>query len=398
MKIVHLYPHILRTHGATKWLLLFISQLEERGTRNTILCTKFAIPKPYWFKGTIQPVFSASKSRQEKSGIRKLISIFFQLIAMFFLPLRIPRDTDVIVCHAEESSLSIALARLIFREQRLIYYCYQIPRELYNLKDYTLHTYGVWFTLLQPLFFVFKYTHRYLIRLVKDIMVWSPQAAEEAKIIYGSLNYHIVPAGVDLTRYQTSPEVGQWIDRRKKELGLLHQKVFLMNASLIKRKNIPIFFDLIKRCIDERYFIHALIIGEGPEKASLEQQLVFLNIQSAVTFLGYVTEEELPGYYYLCDILYFLELNGIWTMSIIEAGAAGKPVIAAKGGSMPTLVDHGKTGFIVQDLKEDLFKCTKMLLDSERLCAEMGERNYNWAQQFSVSKSVERFLAVVENE
>ena len=42
-------------------------------------------------------------------------------------------------------------------------------------------------------------------------------------------------------------------------------------------------------------------------------------------------------------ILYYLEMNGAWTMSVIEAGATRTPAIVAPGGSMPTILQDGDT-------------------------------------------------------
>ena len=84
-------------------------------------------------------------------------------------------------------------------------------------------------------------------------------------------------------------------------------------------------------------------------------------------------------------------------MSVIEAGAAEKPVIVAPGGSMPTLVNHSETGYVLADAEDSdgLFMRTVTLLRDRALREQMGQRNFQHCLQFSVEQSVDAFLEVV---
>ena len=397
MNIVHIYPNVFRMHGATKVLLLFATKLSEAGKSNTIVCGNFKIPVPYWFKGKIYSILPQKEKTQELNGTKKLLSILGELILSFVLPFYIPQKAEIIIFHSENSLLSIPLTRIIHRKAVLIYYCYQPPRELFDLKINSQKTYGCWFAIINPIIPLYKKIQTVLIRKAKFVLTWSTFSIEYAKAIYGPHDYKIVPAGVDFSNFNYSEDDKIKIKSIRKKLKLNNRQVLLINSSLTEKKNIPILLNLVKMLWNKNYSVHCLIIGEGPQKKTLEKLAKKMGIISHVTFLGFVFQEDLPLYYHMCDITYYLELRGLWTMSIIEAGAAKKPVIVAPGGSMPTLVLHGQTGFILTNIEDrkEIMQYTTLLLDDIPRSRKMGENNYIHSKQFEASKIAKNFIDII---
>lgn len=400
MNIVHIYPGVLRMHGATKWLLLFATELSKKSSHNTIACVNFDIPIPYWFEGDIKPLFRSEpnkKRKREYVGLEKLLSMFLQTLAVFCLPMFIPRNTDVMVLHSELSLFAIVLGRMRFRGSKIIYYCYQPPRELYDLRNYARRTYGMWFSLLNPFFEVYKIIDKSLVGKSDCVFVWSEQSRDYAKSIYGDVAFEIVPAGVDFSTFDLNTSSWDRINELRQELDLIDKNILIMNSALTKKKNIPTFLRLVNRLKKKRYPVRGLIIGEGPEQKVLRRMIDELRISEDVHLLGYVSQEDLPLYYHISDILYFLEPDGAWTMSTIEAGAAKKPVIVAPGGSMTKLVADGETGFVLTDIGNEniLFEYTEYLLGNPESSRKMGFKNYFYSKQFSAEKSAEKFLEIV---
>ena len=400
MNIVHIYPSVLRMHGATKWLLLFATELSRKGSYNTIACVDFNIPLPYWFEGDIKAVFQRKvigEARREYAGLRKLLSIFLQILAVLCLPVFIPKNADVIVLHSELSLFAIILARLRFRRSKVVYYCYQPPRELYDLRQYARRTYGIWFTLLTPFFEIYKIIDRTLVGKSDCVLVWSEQSRDHARSIYGDVPFEIVPAGVDFSTFDLDESKWNKINELRHALHLVDKRILITNSALTKKKNIPTFLHLVNELRNKRYPVHGLIIGEGPEEETLRRMVDELQLSEDIHLLGYVSQEDLPLYYHMSDILYYLEPGGAWTMSTIEAGAAKKPVIVAPGGSMMKLVSDGRTGFILADVKNEnmLIERTEYLLENPQISKEMGLRNYSHSKQFSAETSAEKLLEIV---
>lgn len=394
MHITHIYGSVFRMHGATKWLLLFASQLAQRGHNSVIVCLNYSIPLPHWFQGTIRPLWSRQFSSLEFSGIKKLVFIAMQFITMPLLAFKIPRETDIIIYHGDYSLFTSLLAKILFRRAKHIYYCYQSPRELYDLAEVTRQTYGIWYVLLGPILALYKAFDRLLVRPMAAVLVWSKEHQLMISPIYGELDYYSVPAAVDFSVFIRDAETDGKVAALREKMGLQDKFVLLMNASLTAKKRIPMLLALLKKLSDEGYAVHGVVIGEGPEEDNLRALASDLDVTEHITFLGFVTQEEMPLYYHLCDILLYLELRGLWTMSLIEAGATGKPVITAPGGSMPTLVDHGQTGYILAGIgdADDLFEKTRNLLRDRELREKMGQNNYQHCLQFSIEQSVDGFL------
>jgi len=88
-----------------------------------------------------------------------------------------------------------------------------------------------------------------------------------------------------------------------------------------------------------------VFVGDGPEKANLENQARELSLADRVIFLGkrYDIPELLNG----CDIFVLPSLYEGLPLSIMEAMAAGKPVVASDIGGVNELIRDGETGYLV---------------------------------------------------
>jgi glycosyltransferase involved in cell wall biosynthesis len=104
-----------------------------------------------------------------------------------------------------------------------------------------------------------------------------------------------------------------------------------------------------------------IVLGSGPEEAALKQQAEALGVAPGVDFRGYVPLAQMPGVYRQAS--YALNGSNIDNTpnAILEAFAAGLPVVSTRAGGIPYLVEHGRTGLLV-----DLDDHTAM---AEQACA-----------------------------
>jgi glycosyltransferase involved in cell wall biosynthesis len=87
------------------------------------------------------------------------------------------------------------------------------------------------------------------------------------------------------------------------------------------------------------------IAGAGPLRRQLEQQAAHLGLQEEVRFLGFV--DNVPNFLANIDIFVMPSLHEGLGVAVLEAMAAGKPVVASRvGGLVETVVD-GVTGILV---------------------------------------------------
>jgi glycosyltransferase involved in cell wall biosynthesis len=114
------------------------------------------------------------------------------------------------------------------------------------------------------------------------------------------------------------------------------------------------------------------IAGEGSLRTELEQTAVRLGLQEEVEFLGFVS--DMPGFFSSVDVVVLPSLLEGLGVSVLEAMAAGKAVIASRVGGLPEVVIDGATGFLVtpRDV-EGLADAIAKLAGDRLLFHDMGQ-------------------------
>jgi rhamnosyl/mannosyltransferase len=94
----------------------------------------------------------------------------------------------------------------------------------------------------------------------------------------------------------------------------------------------------------------ALLVGEGPMRASLQHKAAALGIASQVSFLGAVDDDELAALYQACDVFVLPSVTRQEAFGVVqvEAMTYGKPVISTDLGTGVAWVNqHAVTGLVV---------------------------------------------------
>src|SRR5205807_8321319 len=88
-----------------------------------------------------------------------------------------------------------------------------------------------------------------------------------------------------------------------------------------------------------------LLVGDGPMRSSLEEMAARLGVADAVHFAGYQAQPE--RFLALMDVFALTSrLEGL-PLAILEAWAAGLPVVATSVGGVPDLITDGRNGLLV---------------------------------------------------
>lgn len=114
---------------------------------------------------------------------------------------------------------------------------------------------------------------------------------------------------------------------------------------LVPVKNHRLFLDAAARVKAEVPNAHFVIIGDGELRTELEAQVDALNLRDAVTFTGWM--QNLAPAYADLDVNVISSVNEGTPVSVIEALAAGCPVVATAVGGLPDLLEHGAFGALV---------------------------------------------------
>jgi len=112
------------------------------------------------------------------------------------------------------------------------------------------------------------------------------------------------------------------------------------------------------------------LVGDGPHRQQLEK--VFAG--SATTFVGYLGGEELAGAYASADAFLFPSSTETLGLVLLEAMAAGCPVVAARRGGIPDIVTDGLNGCLYEpDGIDD--GASSFTAASQRLLGNLEQRN-----------------------
>jgi glycosyltransferase involved in cell wall biosynthesis len=117
------------------------------------------------------------------------------------------------------------------------------------------------------------------------------------------------------------------------------------------------------------------------DRSYMDKEIRPLLDHPLVEFIGEVSEKEkaelLGGAYALLFPIDWVEPFGI---VMIEAMACGTPVIAFRQGSVPEVIDHGVTGFIVESIEDSLFALEKIQHFDRSLCRRVFEKRFSAAR------------------
>ncbi|MBL7923337.1 MAG: glycosyltransferase family 4 protein [Bacteroidia bacterium] len=200
----------------------------------------------------------------------------------------------------------------------------------------------------------------------------------------------VVHSGIDLSRYD--PPV-----RRRKlqaELGLGPGVKLIGNLSaLASHKDYPTFLRTAKALLKEGPDFHFIIAGSGPEEASIRQEIADMELQERVHLLGFredVVEVMQSLYLFLITSV----TEGLGTI-ILEAFAAGVPVVATRAGGIPELVEDGVTGLLADPGDyEGLKQAVLRIFADASLNDKMVQQARLRAADFSFRRTAEKTLQI----
>ncbi len=141
------------------------------------------------------------------------------------------------------------------------------------------------------------------------------------------------------------------------------------------------------------------IIGDGPERAALEQQARELNLQDRVEFLGALQQAELPRHYAECAVFALPSVREGMGLVFAEALLCGAPVIAANSGGVTDIVKDGETGLLVPERDpRALADAIARVLNDRALAARIAQNGRAWVRErFSATRVAAEFERIFDS-
>jgi glycosyltransferase involved in cell wall biosynthesis len=177
-------------------------------------------------------------------------------------------------------------------------------------------------------------------------------------------------------------------------------------AGLRPYKGLPVLVEACRRLRDQGIPFHCRIIGEGPMQAALERQIAEAGLGDRVELMGAMIQAEVarhlrsrPIFALPSVILSDRMMDGI-PVALMEAMAAGAPVVASRISGIPELVEDGVSGILLEPGDSCGLSEAILRISRDRVLANaLGSRGAETVgRTFSLERCVGNLLEMVDDE
>ena len=202
------------------------------------------------------------------------------------------------------------------------------------------------------------------------IIASSPQERESIARLYDvpAARVEVVPCGVDLSLFKPLD-----VEESRKKLGLNGEKLIVCVGRVEPIKGMELLLRTAAIMELQDPFKVLVVGGESTgegEVVRLKGLARELGIQSVTEFVGMVDQRLLPLYYSAADVCVVPSSYESFGLVALEALACGTPVVASRVGGLPTVVQHGRTGYLLP------WRCPEPFADSlEVILSSKGLRS-----------------------
>jgi D-inositol-3-phosphate glycosyltransferase len=224
------------------------------------------------------------------------------------------------------------------------------------------------------------------------ILASGPAEAEQLRSLYGAApdRIEVVPPGVDHAFFSPGSRVGA-----RAALGIDGGPVLLFAGRIQPLKGLQVAVSTLAAL--DRADATLLVVG-GPSGTAGAVELdearklaAELGVADRVRWVPPQPHHLLSTYYRAADVVLVPSRSESFGLVALEAGACGIPVVAADVGGLRTIVEHGRTGFLVPDRDpEHWAELTERLLGDATLAAEVGAAAATRARDFTWSTTAAR--------
>lgn len=150
-----------------------------------------------------------------------------------------------------------------------------------------------------------------------------------------------------------------------------------------------------KKLLNEGFTYSLYILGEGKQKAKLEQYIKDNNIQGNTYLLGY--DENPYKYVKNSDLFICSSYKEGYSTAVTESIIAGTPVLTTLCSGMNEILDGGKYGMIVENKEQSLYDGIKKLLQDKELLKKYKNSAIERAKYFNIENGIKEVEDLFEN-
>ncbi len=202
----------------------------------------------------------------------------------------------------------------------------------------------------------------------------------------------VIPNGVDLSSFMQRVEP---IDRER--WGLTEEHIIIMYVGRLgPEKNLPFLLRAFWGMAQVYPQAHLVLVGDGPERENLQDRVQHMRLTDRIHFTGMVPYGDVPRYLAAADIFATASDTEVHPLSVLEAMAAGLPVVGVRSPGVGEVVEHQRTGLLVEKDVAAFASALGRLVGDGELRRRLGEQAREAAKAFDIHNTTKALLSEYE--
>jgi len=203
----------------------------------------------------------------------------------------------------------------------------------------------------------------------------------------------VIPNGVDLSCF--NGEIDAVVMREG--LGIGDEPLVVTASRLIKRKSPDLLISAFARVLKVVPDAKLVIAGSGREEDNLSRQIKGLNITNSVFMVGKLPKEKVAQLMAAADVFVLPSKMESFGLSLLEASAAGVPVVCSNAGGVPEVFQDGFNALLYPPGDDNaMAKAIVCLLQDKELAKTISVNAMETASRFTWEMAAEQTLRVYE--
>ena len=235
---------------------------------------------------------------------------------------------------------------------------------------------------------LFDYTlGRWVLKSADVAVTNSKASAEFCKKLCPGRKYEVVYRGV---------EIGKIINNKVVREKYKNKTIILFAGRLIDGKGVTDLIEAVSLIKFKNWVL--LIVGDGPRRIDLENQVKRKNLGDRVLFLGQMSHQDLMGVVNISDIVVNPSYTEGIPTNIIEAAKCGRAIVATDVGGTREIIEDNKSGFLVTPKDVELLvEKLKLLINDADLRKKMGLAAKTAVKnKFDWNESIKKYIKLLK--
>lgn len=202
----------------------------------------------------------------------------------------------------------------------------------------------------------------------------------------------VIENGVDLGPFTCPPA-----PLRKGDWGLPAEAVLMIYVGrLAQEKRMLTLLRCFAAARARAPQLHWLVVGDGPQRATLQAAAQAAGVAQAIHWVGALPPQAVANHLAAADFFATASISEVHPLTVIEALAAGRPVVGMRSPGLSDIVTAGQDGWLAERGEDDLTDGLVALATQSEQRQRLSQAARRAGQRYSIDRTLEQTLALYE--